>query len=118
MTADFVINNLAANYGIKKFAILVEDDIWTKYIEQIWTDILTEHPDTEVVFSGTFSSQTKDFGVLSNPYLLEKAECTEYNLSCTIENGVWSYEEDTIMTMAATGGVLHHTDKNTLKKVK
>jgi len=60
----------------------------------------------------------KDFGVLSNPYLLEKAECTEYTLSCTIENGTWSYEEDTVLTMASTGGVVHHTDKNTLKKVK
>ncbi len=57
------------------------------------------------------------FGVLSNPYLLEKAVCTEYNLSCTIENGVWSYEEDTVLELAATGGTLHHTDKNTLRKV-
>lgn len=58
------------------------------------------------------------YGVLSNPYLIEKARCTEYNLTCSIEGDTWSYEEDTVMTMAATGGVVHHTDKNTLKKVK
>lgn len=58
------------------------------------------------------------FGVLSNPYLLEKAKCTEYNLTCTVDGDTWTYEEDTVMTMAATGGVLHHTDKNVMKRVK
>ena len=58
------------------------------------------------------------FGVLSNPYLIEKAVCTDYTLSTTVENGTWSYEEDVVMTMAATGGTVHHTDKNTLTKVK
>lgn len=58
------------------------------------------------------------FGVLSNPYLLERARCTEYNLSCSIDGDTWSYEEDTVMTMTATGGTVHHTDKNTLKRVK
>ncbi len=70
--------------------------------------------------SFTMSAKQGDnaFGVLSNPYLIEKAECTEYKLSCTIENDVWSYEEDTVLQMAATGGTVHHTDKNTLRKVK
>ncbi|MCP4035710.1 MAG: FABP family protein [bacterium] len=58
------------------------------------------------------------FGVLSNPYLIERARCSEYRLSCTIEDDVWSYEEDTVLEMAATGGTLHHTDKNTLRKVR
>ena len=58
------------------------------------------------------------YGVLSNPYLIEKARCTEYTLSCTIDGDTWSYEEDTVMEMTATGGTVHHTDKNTLRKVK
>jgi hypothetical protein len=70
----------------------------------------------------TFSMSAKQgdpgFGVLSNPYLLEKASCTEYNLRCTVEAGTWSYEEDTVLQMASTGGIVHHTDKNTLRKVK
>lgn len=60
----------------------------------------------------------KAFGVLSNPYLVDKAECTAYTLSCTIDGDTWSYEEDTVLTMASTGATLHHTDKNTLQRVK
>ena len=56
------------------------------------------------------------FGVLSNPYLIQKAKCVEYTLSCSINDGVWTYEEDTVLEMAATGNTVHHTDKNTLKK--
>jgi hypothetical protein len=58
------------------------------------------------------------FGVLSNPYLVENAKCIEYTLSCTIEGDTWSYSENTIMEMKATGGVMDHTDTNTLKRVK
>jgi hypothetical protein len=58
------------------------------------------------------------FGVLSNPYLLEKAKCVEYTLSCTVDADTWSYDEDTVLEMTATGNTLHHTDKNTLRKVK
>ena len=57
------------------------------------------------------------YGVLSNPYLIEHAKCTEYNLTCTVDGDTWSYDEDTVMTMTATGGVVHHTDKNTLRRV-
>jgi hypothetical protein len=57
------------------------------------------------------------YGVLSNPYLTKNAKCIEYTLDCTIENGVWTYEEDTVLEQKATGGIVHHTDKNTLKKV-
>lgn len=57
------------------------------------------------------------YGVLSNPYLIRAAKCTGYTLSCTIEGDTWSYEEDTILTMKVTGNELHHTDRNTLKRV-
>ncbi len=59
----------------------------------------------------------EDFGVLSNPYLIQHAKCIEYKLSCTIEGDVWSYSENTIMEMTATGGVMDHTDVNTLERV-
>jgi len=58
------------------------------------------------------------FGVLSNPYLLQKARCTSYKLECQIDGDSWSYAEDTVMEMTATGGTVHHTDKNTLRRVK
>ena len=77
--------------------------------DKIWGLVLAGGKSTAdaTSFSMTAKQGAKDFGVLSNPYLLEKAECTEYNLSCTIENGTWSYEEDTVMTMAATGGTYY-----------
>jgi branched-chain amino acid transport system substrate-binding protein len=74
VTADFAIHCLAERYNIKKFAILVEDDIWTKYVQEIWTKKLSENPGTKVVFSGTFSEQTKDFGVLLQQVVDSKAE--------------------------------------------
>ena len=58
------------------------------------------------------------FGVLSNPYLIANAKTIEYTLSCTVEGDTWSYSENTIMEMTATGGVMDHTDTNTLKRVK
>jgi hypothetical protein len=58
------------------------------------------------------------FGVLSNPYLIQHAKCVEYTLSCIVDGDTWHYEENTIMEMTATGGVMDHTDKNTLQRVK
>ena len=55
-------------------SILVEDDIWTKYIRDIWAERLVENPGTEVVFSDTFSSQTKDFGVLFQQIVNARAD--------------------------------------------
>jgi len=61
----------------------------------------------------------EDWGVLSNPYLLQNAKCTAYTLSVNIDGDTWSYAENTIMDMAALGGKsMDHTDKNTLKRVK
>lgn len=74
VTADFAIHCLAERYDIKKFAILVEDDIWTKYVQEIWRKKLSENPNTKVVFSGTFSEQTKDFSVLLQQVIDSKAE--------------------------------------------
>jgi branched-chain amino acid transport system substrate-binding protein len=63
-TADFAINCLSKRHGLHKFAIMVEDDIWTKYIRDIWVKDLTANPGTEVVFNTTFSSETVDFSVI------------------------------------------------------
>lgn len=74
VTADFAIHCLAEKHGLKKFAIMVEDDIWTKYIRDIWTKKLGENPGTQVVYSGTFGFQTKDFSVLLQQIIDSKAE--------------------------------------------
>ncbi len=74
VTADFALHCLAEKHGIQKFAVLVEDDIWTKYVRDIWTKRLSENPGTKVVYSGTFSEQTKDFSVLFQQVADSKAE--------------------------------------------
>ncbi|MEO5363342.1 MAG: ABC transporter substrate-binding protein [Magnetococcus sp. DMHC-8] len=61
VTADFAKNALAKQHGIHRFAIMVEDDIWTKYIRDIWMRELDGQPDTQVVLNTTFSADTKDF---------------------------------------------------------
>lgn len=57
------------------------------------------------------------FGVLSNPYLIEHAKCIRYTNSVSIDGETWRYEENTVMTMTATGNTMDHTDANTLNKV-
>jgi len=63
-TADFAVNCLARKHGMKRFAIMVEDDIWTKYVRDIWVNALGKEQDLEIVLNTTFSSQTKDFGII------------------------------------------------------
>ena len=70
-------------------------------------------------FSLSAKIGAEDWGVLSNPYLIENAKCTRYESSYTIDGDTFSYEENTVMDMAAMGGKsMDHTDKNTLTRVK
>lgn len=70
-------------------------------------------------FSLSAKIGAEDWGVLSNPYLIANAKCTRYESSYTIDGDTFSYEENTVMDMAAMGGQsMDHTDKNTLTRVK
>jgi branched-chain amino acid transport system substrate-binding protein len=64
VTADFATNCLVRLHGIRRFAIMVEDDIWTKYVRDMWTNAIASCPGASVVLDATFSSQTQDFAVL------------------------------------------------------
>ena len=64
VTTDFALNCLHEQHGIDRFAIMVEDDIWTSYMRDVWTEKIGGNEGTEIVFSGTFSSQTTDFSIL------------------------------------------------------
>ena len=69
-------------------------------------------------FSLSAKIGAEDWGVLSNPYLIENAKCTRYESSYTIDGDTFSYEENTVMEMKALGGkTMDHTDKNTLTRV-
>jgi branched-chain amino acid transport system substrate-binding protein len=73
-TTDFALNCLGKKHGIKKFAIMVEDDVWTKIIRDMWVKAIGDDPDAEVVYDTTFTSQTQDFGLILQQIAASGAE--------------------------------------------
>lgn len=60
-----------------------------------------------------------DYGVVQNKYLMERAEIRDFKSTFTInDDGTLSYTSDLLLKLAATGGEMHHTDRNTLHLVK
>jgi hypothetical protein len=58
------------------------------------------------------------YGILENRYLAVNASTKHYECAITVhDDGSWSYESDTVVSLKATGAELHHTDRNTLRKV-
>ena len=59
------------------------------------------------------------YGILQNRYLMERAEIKDFTSSFTFnEDGTLSYVSDLLLRLAATGAEMHHTDENTLRRVK
>jgi hypothetical protein len=56
------------------------------------------------------------YGILSNKYLAAKARTTKYTCTVTVNGDTFSYDETTTYKHAI-GGVIAHTDRNTLRKV-
>ena len=67
---------------------------------------------SELRMSAEVGSST--YGGLSNRYLEAHAKTVRYELTVQLGDGTWSYEEDTVLELAAQGAPLHHTDRNTL----
>jgi len=57
------------------------------------------------------------YGMATNLYLLQRANCVEYVVDVKVGDGVFSYAEDSILQMTEVEGLYHHTDRNTLKRV-
>jgi hypothetical protein len=52
-------------------------------------------------------------------YLLERARATSFTSIFSLnDDGTLSYTSDLVLTLAATGEEMHHTDRNTLHRVK
>lgn len=69
----------------------------------------------------TFKAEpgAKAYGLAQNQYLLERAEALAFSSTFTFNgDGSFSYTSDLVLRLAATGGELHHTDRNTLHRVK
>lgn len=63
VTTGFIRDFLVGELHLSRFAIMVEDDVWTKYLSDRWRVAVREAGGT-VVFDDVFSSQTTDFAAL------------------------------------------------------
>ncbi len=59
------------------------------------------------------------YGILQNKYLMQRAEIKNFESVFSFnDDGTFSYTSDLVLKLAATGTEMHHTDRNTLHKVK
>ncbi len=59
------------------------------------------------------------YGILQNKYLMERAELKDFKSTFTVhDDGTLSYTSDLLLKLAAIGKEMHHTDRNTLHRVK
>ncbi|MEO6886669.1 MAG: FABP family protein [Jatrophihabitantaceae bacterium] len=62
---------------------------------------------------------SSSYGMCQNKYLMERARCTAFQSTFTLnDDETFSYVSDLALTLAATGTDMHHTDRNTLHRVK
>ncbi len=67
----------------------------------------------------TATPGTEAYGLSQNKYLLQRARVVAFESVFTIlDDGTFSYTSDLLMQLAATGEQMHHTDRNTLHRVK
>jgi hypothetical protein len=74
--------------------------------------------DTEIHFKATPGDPC--FGILQNPHLLERAELKSFESTFKFnEDGTFTHSSDIVLRLIAIGDVeMHHTDVNTLHRVK
>jgi branched-chain amino acid transport system substrate-binding protein len=74
VTSDFLRGYLHGRLGLTRFAILVEDDIWTKYLRDEWKHAIAQQPGARLVFEDTFSPTTTDFLAIFGRIRASRAE--------------------------------------------
>ena len=73
--------------------------------------------DKEIRFKATPGDPS--YGILQNKYLMERAELKSYEHTFTFnEDGTVTHLSDIVLKLAAIGKEMHHTDTNTLHRVK
>ncbi|GAA4672437.1 FABP family protein [Gordonia humi] len=59
------------------------------------------------------------YGVLQNRYLMQRAEIQGFTSSFTIlDDQTFSYTSDLVLRLEQAGVTMHHTDQNTLRRVR
>lgn len=62
---------------------------------------------------------SRSYGLSQNGYLLERATAVAFESTFDIhDDGTFSYRSDLVLKLAAAGAETHHTDRNTLHRVK
>lgn len=74
VTSDFLTGCLYKNLGLRRFAIMAEDDIWTKYLRDEWRSTIARLPGASLVYETTFSAETSDFAPIFSQIRAAKAE--------------------------------------------
>jgi hypothetical protein len=79
----------------------------------------TAAADAKQFSMGAKLGATNGYAIGENIYLGQKASTKSYEVTITVnDDGTWSYQESTILEMAAMDGTeFAHTDTNTLKRV-
>jgi hypothetical protein len=76
----------------------------------------TARPDaTRFFLEANVGSET--YGILSNVYLAARARTTRYTCEVIVEGDTFQYDSRTTY-VHATGGVIAHTDRNTLRRLR
>ncbi|HMC40713.1 MAG TPA: heme-binding beta-barrel domain-containing protein [Acidimicrobiales bacterium] len=58
------------------------------------------------------------FGILSNPFLARQARTRNYLVDITVhDDGMWTYDESTVIEHARMTDVVQHTDRNRMRQV-
>lgn len=88
VTSRFARDYLHGELGMRRFAILVENAVWTEALRAAWEQTLRETPGMELVYADSFSSETRDFQPIFSQiqasradYVLDassKVEATQY----------------------------------------
>ncbi len=88
VTSSYARDLLFREQGVKRFAIMVENAVWTEAIREQWQATIAATEGMELVFSDSFSSETADFQPLLSridqagaEYILDassKVEATHY----------------------------------------
>jgi hypothetical protein len=58
-------------------------------------------------------------GICSGPFLEQAFRTVEFTIKVTVHpDGTWSYDEDTVLLVKGRSEPFHHTDRNTLTKIR
>jgi hypothetical protein len=62
---------------------------------------------------------SETYGILSNPFLNEAFRTLSFRMHVSAnDDGTWSYEEDAVLEIPGRDEPFHHTDRNTLTRVR